>query len=443
MIDNTHRQNWPLHRALIFRIGVTALLIAGVAAATVYWVERQQLHDAAVELAVRRTAEFVAVTGDVFADPDAVRNGEVQARLDRFVHGRLPPHEGGIVAATIVDLTGTAAARIARPEFVQHAAATAFLAAQQPAVGRTGGVEGRPVRIEGARVYFVRVPLDAADGRVLGQVLALYAPSASHLAEFDRRLARAVGFAIIAVLATAAVLYPVLLRLMRRVTALSASLLDANLETIRVLGSAIAKRDADTDAHNYRVTIYSVRLAEAVGLDDRTIQALIKGAFLHDVGKIGIQDHILLKPGRLTPEEFEEMKTHVGHGLDIVGRAAWLADAAAVVGGHHEKVAGGGYPNGLEGDAIPVTARIFAIADVFDALSSRRPYKEPLSYAEAMNILAQGRGSHFDGKLLDAFAQIAPALHAQFADREDGAAHAALTQITDRYFRQDVGMLLG
>lgn len=186
-----------------------------------------------------------------------------------------------------------------------------------------------------------------------------------------------------------------------------------------------------------------MRLAEAIGLDAHTIRALIKGAFLHDVGKIGIQDHILLKPGRLTPEEFEEMKTHVGHGLDIVGRAAWLADATAVVGGHHEKVAGTGYPNGLAGDAIPVTARIFAIADVFDALTSRRPYKEPLGFDEAMNILDQGRDSHFDGRLLDAFAQIAPALYAQFANTGDDSAHEALRQITDRYFLQDVGMLLG
>jgi HD-GYP domain-containing protein (c-di-GMP phosphodiesterase class II) len=443
MANTDHRQYWPLHRALILRIGVTALLITGVAAVTVYWVERQQLHDAAADLAEQRAAEFVTVAGDVINAPGAERDGAVQARLDSFVRGRLPPHEGGLVAATVIDAAGVPVARFERPEFAQHAAALAFLAAQPVASGRSGQVDTRPEQIDGVRVYFVQVPLESADKRVLGRIAALYAPSANHVAEFDRRLQRAIVFAIVAVLATAGVLYPVLLRLMRRVTTLSASLLDANLETIRALGSAIAKRDADTDAHNYRVTIYSVRLAEAIGLDDPTIQALIKGAFLHDVGKIGIQDQILLKPGRLTPEEFEEMKTHVGHGLDIVARAAWLADAAAVVGGHHEKVAGGGYPNGLAGDAIPVTARIFAIADVFDALTSRRPYKEPLGFDEAMNILAQGRDTHFDARLLDAFAQIAPALHAQFADQEDGSAHEALAQITDRYFRQDVGMLLG
>lgn len=157
-----------------------------------------------------------------------------------------------------------------------------------------------PEKIEAVQLYFVQVPLHTADGRALGQVLALYAPSARHLQACDQRIARATGFALAAVLVTAFVLYPVMLRRMRRVTTLSASLLDASIETIRVLGSAIAERDADADAHDYRVTIYSMRLAEAIGLDAHTIQALIKGAFLHDVGKIGIQDHILLKPGRLT-----------------------------------------------------------------------------------------------------------------------------------------------
>jgi HD-GYP domain-containing protein (c-di-GMP phosphodiesterase class II) len=119
---------------------------------------------------------------------------------------------------------------------------------------------------------------------------------------------------IAVVLGTAALLYPVIVRLMRRVTGLSTDLLEANLEMLSTLGSAIAKRDADTDAHNYRVTIYSVRLAQAAGLDAPRIQALIKGAFLHDVGKIGIPDHILLKPGKLDDREYAEMKKHVAHG---------------------------------------------------------------------------------------------------------------------------------
>jgi HD-GYP domain-containing protein (c-di-GMP phosphodiesterase class II) len=442
MASAKQRYGRSLHLILILRIGVTALLLALAAAAVVYWIERQKLHDTAVELATRRAAEFVAEAGDVFTSPDAAK-GEVQVRMDRFVSQHLPPREGAIVAAMAFDTTGVPVARFVRAEFAQRSAAEAFLTNQHRVSGGIANARARPEEIGGILVYFVQVPLNAGDGRLLGRLFALYAPSASHITEFNQRLQRAIIFAIAAVLATAVVLYPVVLRLMRRVTTLSSSLLDANLEIIKVLGGAIAKRDADTDAHNYRVTIYAVRLAEAVGLDDQEIQALIKGAFLHDVGKIGIQDHILLKPGRLTPEEFEEMKTHVEHGLEIVSRASWLADAAAVVGNHHEKVAGDGYPNGLAGESIPVAARIFAIADVFDALTSRRPYKQPLSYDEAMDILAQGRGSHFDARLLDAFEKIAPVLHAQFVGGDDVDAKRALKQITDRYFRQNLGVLLG
>lgn len=164
------------------------------------------------------------------------------------------------------------------------------------------------------------------------------------------------------------------------------------------------------------------------------MQALIKGAFLHDVGKIGIRDVILLKPGRLHEDEFRIMKQHVNHGLDITGRSPWLRDAAAVVGGHHEKFDGSGYPSGLAGENIPVEARIFAIADVFDALTSRRPYKEPLSYEATMEILEEGGGSHFDPALLDAFRRIAPDLHARYSGREDDGMRQELEALTSRYF---------
>src|SRR5690606_25377678 len=109
------------------------------------------------------------------------------------------------------------------------------------------------------------------------------------------------------------------------------------------------------------------------------MHALIKGALLHDVGKIGVSDGILLKPGRLTDDEFKEMRRHVEYGYDIVGPVRWLSDACDVVRHHHEKYDGSGYDGKLSNGQIPLAARIFAIADVFDALTSRRPYKEPMT----------------------------------------------------------------
>jgi len=192
-----------------------------------------------------------------------------------------------------------------------------------------------------------------------------------------------------------------------------AMLIEANVEMLEVLGSAIAKRDSDTSVHNYRVTLLALAVAEAHGLNRGQLQALVKGSFLHDVGKIAISDTILLKPGRLEPAEFETMKTHVLHGTDIVSRYAWLGDALDIVRHHHERIDGRGYPDGLSGDRIPVSARIFAIADVFDALTSVRPYKKALSFEEAMRTMAADRGSHFDPGLFDLFAGLAPTLYAR------------------------------
>jgi putative nucleotidyltransferase with HDIG domain len=219
-------------------------------------------------------------------------------------------------------------------------------------------------------------------------------------------------------------------------------LLDANLETLQVLGSAIAKRDSDTDAHNFRVTVYSVKIAEEIGLSTENIRTLIKGAFLHDVGKIGIRDNVLLKPGPLTDDEYEVMKGHVNHGVDIVNRSEWLLDARSVVGSHHEKFDGSGYDRGLRGEEIPINARIFALADVFDALTSRRPYKEPYSFEESMQVLDAGRGTHFDPFLLDEFSKIARRLHEEFAHADVGKPRAELEVIVERYFHMGVGELV-
>jgi len=189
------------------------------------------------------------------------------------------------------------------------------------------------------------------------------------------------------------------------------------------------------------VTIYSVRLGEAVGVDAATIRRLIKGAFLHDVGKIGVRDNILLKLGRLTPEEFEEMKKHVQYGLDIVGACRWLKDSSEVVGCHHEKYDGSGYDGGLRGEEIPLNARLFAIADVFDALTSARPYKQPFSYDETMKTLVQGAGTHFDPELLEVFRHVAPGLYHALTDRDADPRHE-MQEIIHHYFKSDLAVIM-
>ena len=296
------------------------------------------------------------------------------------------------------------------------------------------GVIARIV-FELARPSRVLLSVFDSTGRQVGAIDAVFALTSEDIAAARRRVARAVILSALIVLATTLLLYPVISELVRRLSTLSSNLLEANLETLQVLGSAIAKRDTDTQAHSFRVTIYAVRLAEAVGLGAAEIQRLIRGAFLHDVGKIAITDNILLKPGKLTDEEYAVMKTHVSHGVDIVERSDWLNSAGDVVRFHHEKFDGSGYLKGLAGEEIPTAARIFAIVDVFDALTSRRPYHEARSLDQTLGFLEEARESHFDPELLDAFRDIAPALYDELAQMEEEGLRAELHSLVQRYFQ--------
>jgi len=227
---------------------------------------------------------------------------------------------------------------------------------------------------------------------------------------------------IATIIFTTLVLYPIIIHLNKDLLKSANDLSHANITLLKVLGGAIAKRDSDTNAHNYRVTIYAICLAQALKLNKSQIRALIKGAFLHDVGKIGISDTILLKPGKLNDKEFKEMQRHVIYGVDIINNSEWLNDAVDVVKFHHEKFDGSGYFSSLVGKKIPLNARIFAIVDVFDALTSIRPYKKAFSYVESINLLRKGSGSHFDPELIQLFEQIAEEhyLQLKIIKTEDG-----------------------
>lgn len=281
-------------------------------------------------------------------------------------------------------------------------------------------------------------PLTNSRGVEAAVIQGIFQISSKATREVMGRILRTAIEVIGIVIFTTLILYPIIIALVGRLSHLADVLLEANIETLQALGSAIAKRDRDTDIHNYRVTIYSVTLAESLGMKQENIRGLIKGAFLHDIGKIGISDQILLKPGKLTKSEREVMKHHVNHGIDIIGRSEWLKDATDVVGCHHEQFDGNGYPNGLSGEKIPINARIFAIADVFDALTSRRPYKAPIPFEEAMRILEEGRGGHFDPSLLDSFMKIADSLHEHYSDCSDTILRENLESVTRRYFAEEL-----
>ncbi len=199
------------------------------------------------------------------------------------------------------------------------------------------------------------------------------------------------------------------------------NLQQATLETIYRLSRAAEYKDEDTHAHLFRMSHYAAAVARRLGHSSEQTRALLYAAPMHDVGKIGIPERILLKPGKLDAQEWDTMKKHTTIGVKILeGSQNDLMQLAEVIAhSHHEKWDGSGYPRGLAGEDIPIVGRISAIADVFDALTSKRPYKEPFSIEKSFSIIREGHGNHFDPLVVDAFFDISDEIleiKARFSD---------------------------
>jgi response regulator RpfG family c-di-GMP phosphodiesterase len=186
------------------------------------------------------------------------------------------------------------------------------------------------------------------------------------------------------------------------------SLEDAYRSTLKALTAALETRDLETHGHSERVVTYSMRLGREYGLDSQCTKSLEFGSLLHDIGKIGVPDLILRKPAKLTPEEWVVMREHPLHGQQILRGIAFLEGAARVVAQHHEKWDGSGYPLGLSGEEIDVCARIFSVADAFDAITSNRVYRKGKPYHAAAQELDDWSGKQFDPKVIEAFHRVPP-----------------------------------
>lgn len=177
-------------------------------------------------------------------------------------------------------------------------------------------------------------------------------------------------------------------------------------DTLQALGAAIDLRDSETAGHSQRVCHYALEIARALGSSDAELKTLARGAYLHDIGKLGIPDGILLKPGPLGPDEWKVMQEHVQIGFDLVKGIAFLSDAAEIIHSHHERFDGSGYPRGLKGEEIPPGARIFSIADALDAITSDRPYRRGSSFEFARERIRSLSAQHFDPRVVDVFLAI-------------------------------------
>ena len=186
------------------------------------------------------------------------------------------------------------------------------------------------------------------------------------------------------------------------------SLEGAYRSTLKALTAALETRDLETHGHSERVVSYSMRLGREYGLDNQKLKSLEFGSLLHDIGKIGVPDLILRKPAKLTPEEWVLMRQHPRHGQQILRGISFLEGAARVVAQHHEKWDGSGYPSGLAGEDIDICARIFSVADAFDAITSNRVYRKGKPYQAAAEELDEWAGKQFDPKVVEAFHRVPP-----------------------------------
>lgn len=185
---------------------------------------------------------------------------------------------------------------------------------------------------------------------------------------------------------------------------------ETRMQVVRCLGRAAEYRDEETGLHIVRMSKMSAILGKAVGMDEEQCDLLLNASPMHDIGKIGIPDNVLLKPGKFEPHEWEIMKTHAQIGFDILseGDSDLMTMASEIAISHHEKWNGSGYPKGLAGEAIPIVGRITALADVFDALTSVRPYKKAWTIEDSVNLIKEESGNHFDPNLVNLFIENLP-----------------------------------
>jgi putative nucleotidyltransferase with HDIG domain len=199
---------------------------------------------------------------------------------------------------------------------------------------------------------------------------------------------------------------------------------DLSPSTIEVLARTMAGRDRLVHEHAQRVQRYAVALAREAGISDGpTLKAIGIAALLHDIGKLGIPDRVLHKPGPLTPDEYDEVKQHAIIGAEILSAAALPDSLVLLVRHHHENWDSSGYPDGLAGETIPIGARVLAIVDCYDALTSDRPYRRPMSHGRAVEMIEERRGSRYDPDIVDAFLEIVHRMRPGSVKEDAGGRH--------------------
>ncbi len=429
-----------IRRKLLFRLSLTILSVTLLFAGISYFHSRDMIANAVIQASTSRIhiirTRFKELMRRSDTDMMAVLQDAVNYPPDTNIH----ISEGEFVYAILYSRNRD---RVGIYEHANHPALDEIkkYVRRNPVFSNRGQLEYKSFILNSGQYIDTFTQLSMGNDGPDLFLRGIFSLSRQAVRAVHQRAIRTVLFVVGVVFATAFLIYPVITHLINRLADYSTFLLDAHLETMEALGAAIAKRDNDTDRHNYRVTIYAVSLGELLTMDEIQMQCLIKGAFLHDVGKIGIRDDILLNRKRFSRQEHEIMQNHVQYGIDIIEQSGWLKDAKDVVGSHHEKYDGTGYPAGLKAERIPLNARIFAIADVFDALTSERPYKEPFTYEQTVEIMSRESSLHFDPLLFEKFKPISRRLYDEYCNCSRRGLKQKLLEITSRYFHSGIDTL--
>ena len=413
------------HRKAALRIAAVSVLLAASVSPLAWFLGREVAEESTVFLAIEESRKLAEHSDAFVLEGESARQAAREA-AERLIGGlfdiaELYDRSGTKLAEATTDAGEAVESELPphhRPDYVSASYESLTLA-------------------DDRWVMRVMVPFHAdasTDAAVTGYFEGVRIVPAWQQAQIHSSSLRSAVISAVAALLCGLVLFPVVVRLSTENARKAREVLESHISMMDALGRAIAKRDSDTGAHNYRVAWLAARIGESMGLHGQAMQVLIVGSFLHDVGKIGIPDAILLKPGRLDADEMAVMRTHVAQGEEVVADIGWLDGARAVVASHHEKWDGSGYPRGLAGEAIPLAARIFAVADVFDALSSRRPYKAPMPFDKAMGILRADRGTHFDPAVIDCFERLAPELVKTLGDGDEAHARKLLEARVAHHF---------
>lgn len=416
-----------IHLRFIGRITAIFLLSATIISAGTLFLEYKKLESGLLRAAVQESGAL-ATQFDVYYSPD---DPEDIASFQMHVATGL--ERTSFIQANLFNATRDPLFSITREggdaisdRFMQKRGSADF----------TDNPEGH-ILYANKRMYLrATIPISqAGSDTVIGYIKSIYKVSISEMKIIIHRVLSTLLVGLGGVLLCSILMYPGMIFMNNRLISNAAELNRANGFLIRTLGAALARVDTGDVRHNHRVLIYAVRLAEKQGMSRAQIRALIMGSFLHDIGMLSIDRTILQKPTELAEDEVKLLRQHPGLGTTWMKKIHWLRPARNVVKSHHEKYDGSGYPAGLAHDKIPFQARIFAIVDAFDGLTSDRFYRKRMEVSEAVGVMEQGSGMHFDPVILSTFVEIAPALHSVVATLEVKQLDRELDKVLKKYFR--------